>query len=117
MFRFLQEYSSFALSLMLSQAGLRLVTFPEAPFRLNHWSSKGYQCIVDKTPDRKLDLQARGPLCSTDALNKPLGSSKMRCFQSHSASRPQRSVRSCSSKRSFHAFEVSRSDLCFSRKS
>ena len=55
---YLQEYSSFALSLMLSQAGLRLVTFPEAPFRLNHWSSKGYQCMVDKTPDRKLDLQA-----------------------------------------------------------
>jgi hypothetical protein len=34
-------------------------TFPEAPFRLNNWTAHGYQCVLDKTPDRILDIQAR----------------------------------------------------------
>lgn len=52
-----QQYSSFALSLMLAQSGLRLIPFPEAAFKLTQWTTSGYQCIMDKTPDRKLDTQ------------------------------------------------------------
>lgn len=38
---------------------MNLHTFPEAPFRLNNWTAHGYQCVLDKTPDRMLDIQAR----------------------------------------------------------
>ena len=42
---------------------MTLHAFPEAPFKLNNWTAHGYQCVLDKTPDRMLDIQAR-PLCS-----------------------------------------------------
>ena len=38
---------------------MTLHTFPEAPFKLNNWTAHGYQCVLDKTPDRMLDIQAR----------------------------------------------------------
>lgn len=38
---------------------MTLHAFPEAPFKLNNWTAKGYQCVLDKTPDRMLDIQAR----------------------------------------------------------
>lgn len=47
---------------------MTLHAFPEAPFKLNNWTAHGYQCVLDKTPDRMLDIQAR-PLCS--ALRVP----------------------------------------------
>jgi hypothetical protein len=33
------------------------VTFPEAPFELRNWTTLGYHCILDRKPDRTLDLQ------------------------------------------------------------
>ena len=47
------------LSLLLQQARLNLHTYPSIPFRLDNWTTKGYQCVLDKTPDRILDIQAR----------------------------------------------------------
>ena len=49
------------LSLMLEQTGLHLAAFPEAPFRLANWTMRGHHCILDKTPDRMLDIQVRSP--------------------------------------------------------
>ena len=46
------------LSLLLQQARLNLHTYPSVPFRLDNWTTKGYQCVLDKTPDRILDIQA-----------------------------------------------------------
>ena len=45
------------LSLMLEQSGLHLGSFPETPFRLKEWTVKGSHCVLDKTPDRMLDIQ------------------------------------------------------------
>ena len=45
------------LSLMLSQQHLSLIAFPDASFTLTNWTSKGYQCVLDKTPRRELDIQ------------------------------------------------------------
>ncbi len=56
-----------------AQNRLNMQTFPEAPFRLNNWTAHGYQCVLDKTPDRILDIQARPLLthytlpCASDA--------------------------------------------------
>jgi hypothetical protein len=44
------------LSLMLGQAGLHLHTFPEVAFRLDRWTMQGYPCVLDKTPNRQLDV-------------------------------------------------------------
>lgn len=44
------------LSLMLGQAGLHLHTFPEVAFRLDKWTMQGYPCVLDKTPNRQLDI-------------------------------------------------------------
>ena len=30
---------------------------PETPFRLKEWTVKGSHCVLDKTPDRMLDIQ------------------------------------------------------------
>ena len=49
------------LSLMLEQTGLHLAAFPDAPFRLANWTMRGHHCILDKTPDRMLDIQVRFP--------------------------------------------------------
>ena len=46
-----------------TQNHMTLHAFPEAPFKLNNWTSKGYQCVLDKTPDRMLDIQARPECC------------------------------------------------------
>ena len=48
------------LSLMLEQTGMHLAAFPSAPFRLTNWTTHGHHCILDKTPDRMLDIQVRG---------------------------------------------------------
>lgn len=45
------------LSLMLEQSGLHLGSFPETPFQLKEWTVKGSHCVLDKTPDRMLDIQ------------------------------------------------------------
>ncbi len=42
---------------MCMQARLIMHAFPEAPFRLNNWTASGYHCILDRKPDRNLDLQ------------------------------------------------------------
>ena len=47
------------LSLMLGQAGLHLHTFPEVAFRLDKWTMQGYPCVLDKTPNRQLDIHVR----------------------------------------------------------
>ena len=44
------------LSMMLGQAGLHLHTFPEVVFRLDKWTMQGYPCVLDKTPNRQLDI-------------------------------------------------------------
>ena len=44
------------LSLMLGQAGLHLHTFPEVAFRLDKWTMQGYPSVLDKTPNRQLDI-------------------------------------------------------------
>ena len=41
---------------MLGQAGLHLHTFPEVAFRLDKWTMQGYPCVLDKTPNRQLDI-------------------------------------------------------------
>ena len=41
---------------MLGQAGLHLHTFPEVAFRLDKWTMQGYPCVLDKTPNRHLDI-------------------------------------------------------------
>ena len=46
-----------------AQNHMTLHAFPEAPFKLNNWTAKGYQCVLDKTPDRMLDIQARPECC------------------------------------------------------
>ena len=59
------------LSLMLGQAGLHLHTFPEVAFRLDKWTMQGYPCVLDKTPNRQLDIHVStaspcfGPFKST----------------------------------------------------
>jgi len=53
-----------------AQNRLNMQTFPEAPFRLNNWTAHGYQCVLDKTPDRILDIQAR-PLLAHYTLPYP----------------------------------------------
>jgi hypothetical protein len=45
------------LSLMLEQTGLHLAAFPETPFVLKNWTAHGHHCLLDKTPDRMLDIQ------------------------------------------------------------
>ena len=52
------------LSLMLGQAGLHLHTFPEVAFHLDRWTMQGYPCVLDKTPNRQLDIHvsAHNPL-------------------------------------------------------
>jgi hypothetical protein len=50
------------LSLMLGQAGLHLHTFPEVAFRLDKWTMQGYPCVLDKTPNRHLDIHVGPPL-------------------------------------------------------
>ena len=44
---------------MLEQSGLHLGSFPETPFRLKEWTVKGSHCVLDKTPDRMLDIQVQ----------------------------------------------------------
>jgi hypothetical protein len=44
---------------MLEQSGLHLGSFPERPFRLKDWTVRGSHCVLDKTPDRMLDIQVR----------------------------------------------------------
>ena len=44
------------LSLMLEQSGLHLGSFPETPFRLTDWTVRGSHCVLDKTPNRQLDI-------------------------------------------------------------
>ncbi len=41
---------------MLGQAGLHLHTFPEVAFSLDKWTMQGYPCVLDKTPNRQLDI-------------------------------------------------------------
>ena len=55
------------LSLMLEQTGLHLGSYPAVPFQLTNWTSHGHHCLLDKTPDRMLDIQVRllRHLCST----------------------------------------------------
>ncbi len=50
------------LSLMLGQAGLHLHTFPEVVFSLDKWTMQGYPCVLDKTPNRQLDIHVSRPL-------------------------------------------------------
>ena len=52
------------LSLMLGQAGLHLHTFPEVVFRLDKWTMQGYPCVLDKTPNRQLDIHVSCGLLS-----------------------------------------------------
>jgi hypothetical protein len=54
------------LSLMLEQTGLHLAAFPAAPFRLTNWTTRGHHCILDKAPDRMLDIQvsAKASACA-----------------------------------------------------
>lgn len=47
---------------MLEQTGLHLGSYPAVPFRLANWTSHGHHCLLDKTPDRMLDIQVRRPL-------------------------------------------------------
>ena len=47
------------LSLMLGQSGLHMHTFPEVAFRLDKWTMQGYPCVLDKTPNRQLDIHVR----------------------------------------------------------
>jgi len=51
------------LSLMLGQAGLHLHTFPEVVFRLDKWTMQGYPCVLDKTPNRQLDIHVKPTPC------------------------------------------------------
>ena len=46
---------------MLGQAGLHLHTFPEVAFRLDRWTMQGYPCVLDKTPNRQLDIHVGVP--------------------------------------------------------
>ncbi len=45
------------LSLMMEQMGLHLGSYPAVPFRLTNWTAHGHHCLLDKTPDRMLDIQ------------------------------------------------------------
>lgn len=45
------------LSLMLEQTGMHLAAFPDAAFTLKNWTAHGHHCLLDKTPDRMLDIQ------------------------------------------------------------
>lgn len=56
------------LSLMLGQAGLHLHTFPEVAFRLDKWTMQGYPCVLDKTPNRQLDIHVCLPCPTTFPL-------------------------------------------------
>lgn len=47
---------------MLGQAGLHLHTFPEVVFSLDKWTMQGYPCVLDKTPNRQLDIHVSRPL-------------------------------------------------------
>ena len=42
---------------MLEQSGMHLGSFPETPFRLKEWTVRGSHCVLDKAPDRMLDIQ------------------------------------------------------------
>ena len=46
---------------MLGQAGLHLHTFPEVVFSLDKWTMQGYPCVLDKTPNRQLDIHVSRP--------------------------------------------------------
>ena len=65
------------LSLMLGQAGLHLHTFPEVAFRLDKWTMQGYPCVLDKTPNRQLDIHVS--CCHMSAGWLPGRSSPDRC--------------------------------------
>ncbi len=60
---------------MLGQSGLHLHTFPEVAFRLDKWTMQGYFCVLDKTPNRQLDIHVRTantptPTVSLTCLNQ-----------------------------------------------
>lgn len=56
------------LSLMLGQAGLHLHTFPEVAFTLDKWTMQGYPCVLDKTPNRQLDIHVRPTLLKSSCF-------------------------------------------------
>ena len=62
---------------MLGQAGLHLHTFPEVVFRLDKWTMQGYPCVLDKTPNRQLDIHVSCHHLSAALL--PISSSPARC--------------------------------------
>ena len=65
---------------MLEQSGMHLGSFPETPFRLKDWTVRGSHCVLDKAPDRMLDIQVRSHTirtcchCISNALH-PTGAS------------------------------------------
>ncbi|CAL8463815.1 g3349 [Coccomyxa elongata] len=63
-----RAYNSWVLSLMLGQAGLHLHTFPEVAFRLDKWTMQGYPCVLDKTPNRQLDIHVAANLMTDEML-------------------------------------------------
>ena len=55
---------------MLEQSGMHLGSFPETPFRLKEWTVRGSHCVLDKAPDRMLDIQVcSGHLHSCYTIN------------------------------------------------
>ena len=64
----LKGMCSQVLSLMLGQAGLHLHTFPEVAFHLDRWTMQGYPCVLDKTPNRQLDIHVRAHRLATCLL-------------------------------------------------
>ncbi|CAL5218412.1 g88 [Coccomyxa viridis] len=63
-----RQYNSWVLSLMLEQSGMHLGSFPETPFRLKDWTVRGSHCVLDKAPDRMLDIQVAANLLTDDVL-------------------------------------------------
>ena len=53
----MRKFALQVLSLMLEQSGMHLGSFPETPFRLKDWTVRGSHCVLDKAPDRMLDIQ------------------------------------------------------------
>lgn len=60
------------LSLMLEQTGLHLGSYPAVPFQLTNWTSHGHHCLLDKTPDRMLDIQVCCPVYLSSVLQKSM---------------------------------------------
>jgi hypothetical protein len=76
------------LSLMLGQAGLHLHTFPEVAFTLDKWTMQGYPCVLDKTPNRQLDIHVRPTLLISSCFLIFLDASKDIRISFHTAVTP-----------------------------